>query len=36
VTNGGKVMPKFGGQLSSTQIHDVAAFVYVSSHSAAG
>jgi mono/diheme cytochrome c family protein len=33
VTNGGKVMPKFGGTLSPTQIHDVAAFVYVSSHS---
>ena len=32
VTNGGKIMPKFGGQLSPTQIQDVAAFVYVSSH----
>src|SRR5436309_100374 len=27
VTNGGKIMPKFGGQLSPKQIDDVAAFV---------
>jgi cytochrome c553 len=32
VTNGGKIMPKFGGQLSATQIHDVAAFVFTSTH----
>jgi mono/diheme cytochrome c family protein len=33
VTNGGKIMPKFGGTLSTKQIQDVAAFVYVSTHS---
>ena len=32
VENGGKVMPKFGGQLTPKQIHDVAAFVYTSTH----
>jgi mono/diheme cytochrome c family protein len=32
VTNGGKIMPKFGGQLTPTQIDDVAAFVFVSTH----
>jgi len=32
VTDGGKIMPKFGGQLSATQIHDVAAFVFTSTH----
>jgi cytochrome c553 len=32
VTNGGKIMPKFGGQLSPKQIDDVAAFVYTSTH----
>ena len=33
VTNGGKIMPPFKGQLSTKQIHDVAAFVYTSTHS---
>ena len=33
VTHGGGVMPAFAGQLSPTQIQDVAAFVYVSTHS---
>jgi cytochrome c5 len=32
VTNGGKIMPKFGGKLTSKQIDDVAAFVFVSTH----
>jgi mono/diheme cytochrome c family protein len=32
VTNGGKIMPSFKGRLSPTQIHDVAAFVYASTH----
>jgi cytochrome c553 len=32
VTDGGKIMPKFGGQLSPKQIHDVAAYVFVSTH----
>src|SRR3954447_26443170 len=32
VTNGGKIMPKFGGQLSPTQIQDVAAYVFASTH----
>jgi mono/diheme cytochrome c family protein len=33
VENGGAVMPPFKGSLSATQIHDVAAFVFVSTHS---
>jgi mono/diheme cytochrome c family protein len=33
VTNGGKIMPSFKGSLSEQQIHDVAAFVYTSTHS---
>jgi mono/diheme cytochrome c family protein len=32
VEHGGKIMPPFAGRLSATQIHDVAAFVYVSTH----
>jgi mono/diheme cytochrome c family protein len=32
VTNGGAVMPPFKGQLSDEQIHDVAAFVFTSTH----
>jgi mono/diheme cytochrome c family protein len=32
VTNGGKIMPKFSGQLSATQIQDVAAYVFASTH----
>ena len=32
VTNGGGGMPPFGGQLSETQIQDVAAFVFESTH----
>ena len=32
VEHGGKIMPPFAGRLSPTQIHDVAAFVYVSIH----
>ncbi len=32
VENGGGPMPPFKGRLSSTQIHDVAAFVYTSTH----
>ena len=32
VTNGGKIMPKFGGQLTPQQIDDVAAYVFVSTH----
>ena len=32
VTNGGKIMPKFSGQLSATQINDVAAYVFASTH----
>ncbi|HEV2593180.1 MAG TPA: cytochrome c [Gaiellaceae bacterium] len=32
VTNGGGVMPKFGGQLSAEQIQDVAAYVFASTH----
>lgn len=32
VTNGGAIMPPFKGQLTATQIHDVAAFVYTSTH----
>lgn len=32
VTNGGQIMPAFKGRLSTTQIHDVAAFVYASTH----
>jgi mono/diheme cytochrome c family protein len=32
VTNGGAVMPKFGGRLSTKQIQDVAAFVFTSTH----
>lgn len=33
VTNGGKVMPSFKARLSAKQIDDVAAFVFVSTHS---
>ena len=33
VTNGGGVMPSFKGALSPTQIENVAAFVYASTHS---
>jgi mono/diheme cytochrome c family protein len=33
VENGGGPMPAFKGQLSATQIQDVAAFVYASTHS---
>jgi|SRR5579862_3265070 len=33
VTNGGKIMPPFKSSLSTTQIQDVAAFVYTSTHS---
>lgn len=33
VTNGGKIMPSFKSSLSTTQIQDVAAFVYTSTHS---
>jgi cytochrome c6 len=33
VTHGGGVMPAFKGTLSPTQIQDVAAFVYTSTHS---
>jgi mono/diheme cytochrome c family protein len=33
VENGGAIMPPFKGKLSDTQIHDVAAFVYTSTHS---
>jgi mono/diheme cytochrome c family protein len=33
VTNGGKIMPPFRGQLTKKQIDDVAAFVFVSTHS---
>jgi mono/diheme cytochrome c family protein len=36
VNKGGGPMPAFKGRLSPKQIADVAAFVYVSSHSAAG
>ena len=32
VENGGGGMPAFKGQLSDTQIHDVAAFVFTSTH----
>ena len=32
VTNGGQIMPAFKSSLSTTQIHDVAAFVYASTH----
>ncbi len=32
VENGGGAMPSFKGQLSATQIQDVAAFVYTSTH----
>ncbi|HZT16972.1 MAG TPA: c-type cytochrome [Gaiellaceae bacterium] len=32
VTNGGQIMPSFKSSLSTTQIHDVAAFVYASTH----
>lgn len=32
VTNGKGAMPPFKGQLSATQIHDVAAYVYTSTH----
>ena len=32
VENGGAIMPPFKGKLTSTQIHDVAAFVYTSTH----
>jgi len=32
VTNGGAVMPPFKGRLSKTQIQNVAAFVYTSTH----
>jgi mono/diheme cytochrome c family protein len=32
VTNGGKIMPKFGGQLTPKQIQDVAAYVFTSTH----
>jgi mono/diheme cytochrome c family protein len=32
VENGGKVMPSFKGTLSDKQIHDVAAFVFTSTH----
>jgi PQQ-dependent dehydrogenase (methanol/ethanol family) len=32
VTNGGFNMPSFGGKLTSTQIKDVAAYVYKSTH----
>ena len=32
VTNGGKIMPPFKSQLTTTQIRDVAAFVYTSTH----
>lgn len=32
VTNGGKIMPPFKGRLTPAQIHDVAAYVYVSTH----
>jgi len=32
VTNGGGVMPSFKGTLTPAQIHDVAAFVYKSTH----
>jgi sulfite dehydrogenase len=32
VTNGGAIMPPFKGQLTVTQIQDVAAFVYTSTH----
>ncbi len=32
VEHGGKIMPPFQGQLSATQIQDVAAFVYTSTH----
>ena len=33
VTNGGKIMPAFKGQLSAKQIQDVAAYVYKATHS---
>jgi mono/diheme cytochrome c family protein len=32
VENGGAVMPPFKGSLTSKQIHDVAAFVFTSTH----
>jgi mono/diheme cytochrome c family protein len=32
VENGGKIMPPFKGKLTDAQIHDVAAFVYSSTH----
>ena len=32
VEHGGKIMPPFQGKLSATQIQDVAAFVYTSTH----
>src|SRR5579884_909043 len=32
VENGGQIMPPFKDRLSTTQIHDVAAFVYSSTH----
>ncbi|HEX5559051.1 MAG TPA: cytochrome c [Gaiellales bacterium] len=32
VTNGGQIMPPFKGRLSTTQIDDVAAYVYASTH----
>jgi cytochrome c6 len=32
VTNGGKIMPPFKDTLTATQIQDVAAFVYTSTH----
>ena len=32
VTNGGMTMPAFGSSLSSSQINDVASFVYKSTH----
>jgi cytochrome c6 len=32
VTNGGKIMPPFKGQLTPKQIQDVAAFVFTSTH----
>jgi cytochrome c6 len=32
VTNGAGAMPPFKGQLSAAQIHDVAAYVYTSTH----
>jgi mono/diheme cytochrome c family protein len=33
VEHGGAIMPAFQGRLTPTQIHDVAAFVYTSTHS---